>query len=360
LIVPEATPDSREIVKEIEAMRPGIPVGLLSRQEKDRHIERGFVGLYRWYVDRSQKTRDWNPDRSFDWKNFRTDHGPEVNTILEGFFAVEQYVPDYVSTLLRVIRQSHGRSHFHIRWGSEEEKHSDLWYNAVLFSRYRSPEWLREYMNALRSEAWELPWDDPLHMIFYTVFQELATQLNYRKLMYIAAGKSDRPQFADAKDPVLREMSAVIAKDESAHFDFFLQGGRIFLYYYPDESIRAIADVIEHFAMPAAGIIPNYDHFAETVYRAGIYGPREHSKEVVKVALAGLGFEGRKQLEEGIRRMRQVPDADGNFRETAIFDGFNFPKVEKEVRKSYQLAIDYEKEIGFDEVDPLAFVPNYE
>ncbi|MBW3623035.1 MAG: acyl-ACP desaturase [Armatimonadetes bacterium] len=349
----------QEVVSVIEDERPKIPVGLLSRQEKDRHIERAFVGLYRWYVDRSQKTRDWNPDRSFDWKSFRTDHSPEINTILEGFFAVEQYVPDYVSTLLRVIRQSHGRSHFHIRWGSEEEKHADLWYNTVLFSRYRSPDWLREYMHALRSESWELPWDDPLHMIFYTVFQELATQLNYRKLMYIAAGKSDKPHFADARDPVLRQVCAVISADESAHFDFFLQGGRIFLYYYPDESLRAIKDVIEHFAMPANDIIPDYDIFFETILKAGIYGPRDHAKDVVKFALNRMGVEGRKHLEEGIRRMRQVPDEHGNFRETAIFDGLDFPKVEKGVRDSFAAIEAYEREVGLDAVDPTAFVSNY-
>lgn len=349
----------QEVVNEIEDERPKIPVGLLSREEKDRQIERGFLGLYRWYVDRSQKTRDWNPDRSFDWSKLRTDHSKDINTILEGFFAVEQYVPDYVSTLLQVIRRSHGRSHFHIRWGSEEEKHADLWYNSVLFSRYRSPEWLREYMGALRSESWELPWDDPLHMIFYTVFQELATQLNYRKLRYIAAGKSEKPQFADAKDPLLEEISSVIAKDEAAHFDFFQQGGRLFLYYYPDESLRAIADVIEHFAMPANNIIPDYDVFYETVLRAGIYGPRSHAKDVVKVALNVLGIEGRKHLEEGLKNMRRVPDENGNFRETAIFEGFNFPQVEKDLRKSFDLIINYEKEVGFDQVDPTTFVPNY-
>ena len=133
----------------------------------------------------------------------------------------------------------------------------------------------------------------------------------------------------------------------------------MFLYYYPDESLRAIADVIENFGMPAANIIPDYDIFSETVYRAGIYGPRDHAKDVVKVALNALGIEGRKKLEDGIRRMRQVPDENGNFRETAIFEGLNFPKVEKDLRRSYDQVIAYEREVGLDEVDPVSFVPNY-
>ena len=55
-------PDTN-IVKEVEEQRPPHPVGLLSKQEKDRLIERGLLALYRWYVDRSQATRNWNPDK---------------------------------------------------------------------------------------------------------------------------------------------------------------------------------------------------------------------------------------------------------------------------------------------------------
>jgi acyl-[acyl-carrier-protein] desaturase len=167
-----------DILREIDEQRPRMAVGLLSRQEKDTLIERGMIGLYRWYVSRSQATRNWNPDKDFDWRAFRTDHSPALNTIIEGFFAVEQYVPDYVSTLLRGIRRSHGRSHFHIRWGAEEEKHADVWLNTLLFSRWRTPQWIEDYKHALRSQEWRLPWDDALHIVFYAVIQERATQLN--------------------------------------------------------------------------------------------------------------------------------------------------------------------------------------
>src|SRR5713226_2657319 len=117
------------IVTEIEAQRPRAPAGLLSIQEKDRLIERGIVGLYRWYLDRSQQTRNWNPDQSFNWRALRTNHSPAMNHVIEGFFAIEQYVPDYTSQTIQVARRSHGRAHFQIRWGAEEEKHADLWLN---------------------------------------------------------------------------------------------------------------------------------------------------------------------------------------------------------------------------------------
>ncbi|CAN5645327.1 hypothetical protein BH11ARM2_BH11ARM2_11410 [soil metagenome] len=348
-----------DIIREIEDDRPRIPVGLLSREEKDRLIERGFLGLYRWYVARSQETRNWNPDTTFDWRHMRQDHSPEVVQILEGFFAVEQYVPDYVSTLLQVIRQSHGRSHFHIRWGSEEERHAELWHNAVLFSGRRSGQWLRDYMGQLRNQAWKLPWEDPVHMIFYTVFQERATQVNYLNLGQIARGQNDLAEFQNSADPVLDYASRVIAADEAAHYNFFLEGARLYLYYYPTKALEAMSDVIRHFAMPAGNIIPNYDRFAELVHRAAIYGPREHARDVVAIALKNLGVAGRKALEAGIKRGRLVPDENGNLRDSAIFEGIDYSHIRTAARRIFGKVEKYEREVGFWDVDPTIFVPNY-
>lgn len=353
-------PYDSTLIAELEEQRPKIPVGLLSRDEKDRLIERGFLGLYRWYVQRSQQLRNWNPDLSFDWKNIRTDHVPEINRILEGFFAVEQYVPDYVEHIVHLVRQSHGRSNFQLRWGSEEEKHADLWYNAVLFSRHRSPDWLRAYMGELRANAWSLPWHgDPIRMILYTVFQERATQVNYLNLGVIVRGQSKLELYKNSADPVLVEACKKIAADEAAHYNFFLEGARLFLYYYPAKTIEAIHDVIKYFAMPAGDIIPGYDEFSEIVYKSGIYGPREHAKDVVQTALENLGFANRKALEAGIRKTRLVPDVDGNLRETAIFEGLDFGHIQDCVKRLFGRISDYEQTSGHALVDPTVFVPNY-
>jgi acyl-[acyl-carrier-protein] desaturase len=319
-----------------------------------------MLGLYRWYVARSQTTRNWNPDKDFDWRAFRKDHSPEMHRILEGFFAVEQYVPDYVMSLLNVIRTDHGRSHFHIRWGSEEEKHADLWYNAVLFGGDRSPEWLENYMGQLRGQKWSLPWDDPIHMIFYTVFQERATQVNYLNTAVIARGQSENPTFKDDADPVLARMSQMIAADEAAHYNFFLEGARLYLYYYPTRALEAMFDVMKYFAMPAGHLIPDYHRFAEIVHKAGVYGPREHARDVVQAALDNLGMAGRKALEAGIRRGRMVPDSNGNMRDTAIFEGLDFPSIADKVKRLFGKIRTYEEEVGFSDVHPTIFRPNYE
>lgn len=347
-----------DLQKELADHRPATPPGLLSTEEKDRLIERSFLGLYRWYISRSQKTRNWNPHTDFNWQAFRTDHSEKLNTILEGFFAVEQYVPDYVFTLLRVIRRSHGRSQFHIRWGSEEEKHSDLWENALLFSRFRTPQWIEDYKHALREKEWELPWDNPLNMIFYTVIQERATQVNYLNTGLIARGKGSDADFANDADPVLANASQIIAVDEAAHYNFFLEGARLYLYYYPAQALEALHDVIKFFAMPAGDLIPGYDKFAAVVAAAKVYGPREHVTDVLDVALKNLGVEGRRALLSGIKRIRQVPTEAGEMRDTAVLDTLDYQGIEKKVRQLFGRINKFEEQTGHAQISPLKFLPN--
>ena len=347
-----------KIIKEIEGQRPRTAPGLLSKDEKDRIIERSFLGLYRWYISRSQKTRNWNPNNDFDWRNFRTDHSEKMNLILEGYFAIEQYVPDFVLQLLKVIRKSYGQSHFHIRWGAEEEKHSDLWLNTLLFSRHRSLKWIDEYKHTLREGQWELPWDNAMHMIFYTVVQERATQVNYLNTAKIARGEMNDPDFANDNDPVLASISQVIATDEAAHYNFFLEGARLYLYYYPAQALEALHDVIKFFAMPAGDLIPDYDHFAEVVARACVYGPREHLRDVLDVALKSLSVKGKSELYKGIKRIRSVPKEDGTMQDTSIFEMLDYEGVTTRVQRLNEKISNYEKEIGIDEIDPTRFVPS--
>ena len=346
----------KNIRDEIEEQRPRYPVGLLSRREKDHLIERGLVGLYRWYIDRSQTTRSWNADRSFDWRAFRSDHSPQMNTLLEGFYAIEQYVPDYTVKTISEVRKSYGRSQFQIRWGSEEQKHSDVWLNTLIFSRHRTPQWIEDYKHSLRTREWMVPWEDAIHMCCYVVIQERATQVNYVNTALAASGQNSDPAFSGDKDPVLEQVAKRLVTDEAAHYSFFLEVLRMYLYYYPAQTLDALFDTVNHFAMPALDLTPFGDEFSEELYRRGIFGPREYARDVVRFALSSLDIKDRRALERGIRRSRQVPDEDGNFRETAFFDSLDYDNVEAKVEKLFGRIQRYEQEIGLDEVYPTQFI----
>jgi len=334
------------------------PVALLSHAERERQMERAFSGLYRWYVARSQKMRNWNPDSEFEWGQMRHDLSDDVVKLIEGFFAVEQYAPDYTGEILRLVRRSHGRSHFQLRWGAEEERHADTWENALLFSQRRSPAFIEQYKHDLRSNTWTLPWDDALHMLIYTVFQERATQINYLNFAKIARGESDNPAYAADIDPVLARACTVLAVDEAAHYAFFLEGARLSLYYKPEETLQAIQDVINHFAMPAQNIIPNWPEVAETIYRASVYGPKIFQRDVIAPVFDNLTLTGRKALENGLKRSREIPATDGLMRRTALWDAFDPGEAERSVLRLHEKIVTYEKSVGRDALDPIRFQPN--
>lgn len=327
------------------------PVIKLSVSERNILLERAISNLYRWYVDRSQTLRNWNPDRTIDWANYSQDHSEEVHVAIEGFFAVEQYVPDYTAKILGAVRHTHGRSNFALRWGSEEQKHMELWRNSILFGGKRDQKWVENYDEILRGQEWRLPWDDPLHMLMYTVFQERATQVNYLNLGIIARGLGSTGE--RDKDPVLEHACKLISADEAAHYHFFLECARMWLYFFPLQGLQAMANVIRHFAMPAGDIIPDFNKFSETVMRIGVYGPRNFSRDVAKVALEQLGADTLRSVEEGIRRSREIPDEEGMFRSGAIFQSLNYREIEKKVKGLFGRLRAYTEEVGRQAVDPL-------
>lgn len=330
---------------------------MLSRAEKDRAIQRGFHGLYRWYVDRSQAKRNWNPDRSFDWCALGQNHSPELLTIIEGFYGTEQYVPDYTNELLRLVRQNYGRSQFQLRWGAEEERHADLWRNVLLFSGGRTPRWIEQYTHDLREAAWTPLFDNPLHMLLYTVIQERATQIYYLNVVKIARGESEKPQFASDTDPVLAAVAQTIAVDEAAHYSFFLEGARLFLYYYPEETLAALIDVLRTFAMPAMHLLPNTEALGRTIYEGGVFDGRLYSRDVVQAALKNLGIASIKAVEKGVGRRREVPDENGSFSQAAaVIEGVDFTLVEGVVEALFARIGRYEDEIGLSAIDPTVFL----
>lgn len=348
MLSPEAS-----ILDELEKQKSPFAPSLLSREEKDRLLQRAFHSLYRWYLDRSQTNRNWNPDRSFNWRGFGQNHSHELLTILEGFYAVEQYAPDYTAELTRLTRANYGRSQYQLRWGAEEEKHADLWRNTLLFSRARTPEWVEQYTADLRANSWSLPYTDPIRMLLYTVIQERATQLNYLNLYKIASGKSEKPQFMGDADPVLAKACVVIAKDEAAHFEFFIEGARLYLYYYPEETLCALVDVLNTFWMPAMEMIPGMKAFTRAVFEGGVFDGRQYSRDVIKVALRNLGIESIRSVERGLAHARLVPDTNGEMRDTALFEGVDFFVIHATIERLFARLDRYEAEIGIFDIDPV-------
>ena len=344
-----------ELRRELEADRPRHARALLSPAARAQAIERGLLGLYRWYSEHSQRRRHWHADTCIDWRRVRRDHSDAIGTIIEGFFAVEQYTPDYVGPLIGRIRESYGRSQWHVFWGAEEARHADLWRNAVVALGRRDERWIEEYTSELRRHEWTLPWDSARHILFYQVIQERATQVSYLNLGLGLTGKLAR--LATPADEALASACRLIAVDEAAHYGFFAEVARLFLYYEPEASLEALVDVLRHFTMPARDVIPNYDEFGRVPHESGVFGRAIHYRDVVRIILGTLSSPGLRELEAGLRRAREIPATDGSRRTAAFLDTLNQPAVERKVEQLFRRNQSHLAHAGLDRLFSTTWEP---
>jgi acyl-[acyl-carrier-protein] desaturase len=156
---------------------------------------------------------------------------------------------------------------------------------------------------------------------------------------------------------VLAETIETIAVDEAAHFGFYLGLARLHLYYFPEESLRALVDALRNFVMPAATIVPNYDAFIRELYAADIFGPRKYGRDVARPALIALGISAIKELEDGLRYTRDTPAPDGSLRLAPTFPGCDLGVIESAVRGLFARISEYEQAVGLTDIDPTVFVP---
>src|SRR5205814_1574021 len=118
----------------------------------------------------------------------------------------------YTSKILHLIRKSRGRAWFQANWGYEESKHSMALEKWLVSSGKRTAREVQDFAQHILEREWELPFESPRQMMIYTTFQELSTGLNYKNL---------RRRAMDQKDDALASALSFIARDESAHYQFF-------------------------------------------------------------------------------------------------------------------------------------------
>ena len=87
-------------------------------------LESKLWRLYRDFFDTAERKRRWSISDDIPWNECNPHLDPAIADVVETFCAVELYLPDYVSKVLPLVRNSKGRSWFYANWGYEESKHS--------------------------------------------------------------------------------------------------------------------------------------------------------------------------------------------------------------------------------------------
>lgn len=209
----------------------------------------------------------------------------------------EDNLPSYHHEIVTVFGRDGAWGTWVHRWTAEEGWHAIAMRDYLLTSRAVDPVELERFRMTHMSQGFEADNShSALHSIAYVAFQELAARVSHRNTGHHSG------------DPVCDRMLARIATDENLHMVFYRNLLAAALQIAPEQTMRAVADVLTGFRMPGHGI-PGFERAAARMAIGGIYNLRIHHDDVLQPVLrhlkvlevSGLAAEGlRAQDEIGI------------------------------------------------------------
>ncbi len=272
------------------------------------------------YFHKMMKERNWLP-----WDDLplaeMSEYGDRLSddtiAIIESYFGLESQVGNYVADGLDMVHGMRERRNLHMAWGSEELKHPESFELVLAHSGWRTREELEAYRTASLSRRWRMrdehpDLDNPMGFICYGLLQERATLYSYdemRKRIRREYGLSVEPSEAERERGV--EIGAagafqIVANDERAHYEIFLELVRIYLRYLPQETLDTLHRVIDNFRTPALNLLPDPSQLTEALERTMLYTPLKYVRNVRNVVLDALGFESKRALEYATRAAQQL------------------------------------------------------
>ena len=284
--------------------------------------------------------RDWNPHDYVPWSdgedfaaNGGTDYDPEQSQLGEVAKAAmitnlltEDNLPSYHRVIADNFSMDSAWGHWVGRWTAEENRHGIVMRDYLVVTRGVDPVALEEarmihmtngYDPMLAAagredelEAADLDEVGLLHSVAYVTFQELATRVSHRN-----TGKA-------CDDPIADKMLQRIAADENLHMMFYRNICGAGMDLSPDQTLRAVTDIVTNFQMPGAGM-PNFRRHGVLMAKHGIYDLRQHLEEVVMPVLkkwnvfgrTDFGPEGEKTREELAAFLEQLEKDTVRFEE---------------------------------------------
>ncbi|GII21484.1 acyl-ACP desaturase [Planosporangium mesophilum] len=243
----------------------------------------------------------WSAGRNFDgvlggqpWEESQSALSDVARTSLVVNLLTEDNLPSYHHEIATLFGRDGAWGTWVHRWTAEEGRHGIVLRDYLLATRAVDPVALERarmsHMSAGYANAHD---DDALHSIAYVSFQELATRISHRNTGRFSG------------DPVCEQLLARVAQDENLHMVFYrnLLAGAFDL--APNETMRAVTDVVTTFSMPGTGI-ENFGRKAAQIALAGIYDLRIHHNEVLAPVLrhlrvldrTGLSGDGERAREE--------------------------------------------------------------
>jgi acyl-[acyl-carrier-protein] desaturase len=242
----------------------------------NRHLAQATEWMPHEYVP-------WSQGRDFDgilggeaWDVSQSKLSDVARTSLIVNLLTEDNLPSYHHEIATLFGRDGAWGTWVHRWTAEEGRHGIVLRDYLLTTRAVDPVALERARMSHMSTGYAFEHDDDiLHSIAYVSFQELATRISHRNTGRFSG------------DPICEQMLARVAQDENLHMVFYrnLLAGALEL--APNETMRAITDVVRTFSMPGTGI-ENFGRKAAQIAIAGIYDLRIHHNEVLTPVLRNL------------------------------------------------------------------------
>ncbi|CAM2926669.1 acyl-ACP desaturase [Prescottella defluvii] len=233
--------------------------------------------------------KDWHPHDYVPWdegRNFAAmggeDWDPEQSRLDEVAKAAmitnlltEDNLPSYHREIAENFSRDGAWGTWVGRWTAEENRHGIVMRDYLVVTRGVDPVELENARMIHMTNGYNSPAGDSvglLHSVSYVTFQELATRVSHRN-----TGKA-------CQDPVADKMLQRIAADENLHMIFYRNICGAAMDIAPDQTLKAVSDIIMNFEMPGAGM-PNFRRNGVLMAKHGIYDLRQHLEEVVMPVL---------------------------------------------------------------------------
>ncbi|WP_072804787.1 acyl-ACP desaturase [Rhodococcoides yunnanense] len=229
--------------------------------------------------------KEWHPHDYVPWdsgRNFAalggTDYDPEQSQLSEVARAAmitnlltEDNLPSYHREIAENFSQDGAWGTWVGRWTAEENRHGIVMRDYLVVTRGVDPVALERARMIHMTNGFASPAGSHtglLHSVSYVTFQELATRVSHRN-----TGKV-------CDDAIADRMLQRIAADENLHMIFYRNICGAAMDIAPDQTLKAVADIVMKFEMPGAGM-PNFRRNGVLMAKHGIYDLRQHLEEVV-------------------------------------------------------------------------------
>ncbi|MEU0484657.1 acyl-ACP desaturase [Streptosporangium sp. NPDC006013] len=242
----------------------------------------------------------WAEGRNYDglfdgdaWDESDTKIPEEARVSLIVNLLTEDNLPSYHHEIATTLGRDAAWGTWVHRWTAEEGRHGTAIRDYLTVTRAVDPVALERARMVHMSEGFSNSYEGVLASVAYVSFQELATRISHRN-----TGKA-------SQDPNCERLLARIAADENLHMLFYRNLLNAAFQLAPDQTMRAVTDVVTTFQMPGTGI-EGFTRKAMTIANAGIYDLRLHMDDVLQPVLRqwdvfnmkDLGAEGEKAREE--------------------------------------------------------------